>query len=191
MFKKDNIFIATKNKGKLKDFKELLPEYEFKSLLDIDFPEIEETGQTFEENALIKAKTISKKFNVIVIADDSGLVCEGLNGAPGVYSARYAGTNNDEDNNEKLLREIKVKNRDTKFVAVLCLYFPNDDYYFFKGEVKGKIIDEARGSNGFGYDPIFFCEEFNKTFGELNIQEKNSISHRKIAIQKLIDSGLL
>ncbi|XMB87354.1 RdgB/HAM1 family non-canonical purine NTP pyrophosphatase [Mycoplasmatota bacterium WC44] len=191
MYKKDKIFIATKNEGKVKDFRKLLPGYEFSTLLDIDYPEIEETGQTFEENALIKAKTISKQFNVIVISDDSGLVCKGLKGDPGVYSARYAGTNNDSDNNKKLLKEIKGKNKDAKFVAVLCIYFPNDEYYFFRGEVEGRIVDEPKGTNGFGYDPLFFVDEYNKTFGQLSIEEKNTISHRKRAIQKLIDSNLL
>ncbi|XMB66402.1 RdgB/HAM1 family non-canonical purine NTP pyrophosphatase [Mycoplasmatota bacterium zrk1] len=191
MHKRNSLFIATRNKGKLKDFKSLLPKYHIRSLLDTDIPEIEETGTTFQENSLIKAKTISNLLNTTVIADDSGLVCEGLDGEPGVYSARYAGTNSDEDNNKLLLRKIKDENRNAEFVACICLYFPSGDYYFFLGKVKGEIIDTPKGNNGFGYDPIFYVKEFDKTFGELSLKEKNTISHRKKAIQKLIESSLL
>jgi len=191
MNKKNNIFIATTNKGKIKDFTNLLPNHQFQTLLDIDIPEIEETGLTFQENALLKAKTISKLLNITVIADDSGLVCKSLNGAPGIYSSRYAGTGKDEDNNNLLLENIKGKDKEAAFVACICLYFPSGEYHFFEGQVVGKIIDTPNGTNGFGYDPIFYIESLEKTFAQLSINEKNKISHRKMAIQKLIDCDLL
>ena len=191
MNKKNNIFIATTNKGKIKDFTNLLPNHQFQTLLDIDIPEIEETGLTFQENALLKAKTISKLLNITVIADDSGLVCKSLNGAPGIYSSRYAGTGKDEDNNNLLLENIKGQDKEAVFVACICLYFPSGEYHFFEGQVVGKIIDTPIGTNGFGYDPIFYIESLEKTFAQLSINEKNKISHRKMAIQKLIDCDLL
>jgi len=191
MHKRNEILIATKNKGKLKDFATLLPNFDIKSLFDFEIDDIEETGETFSENALIKAKTLSILTGKTVIADDSGLACEGLDGAPGVYSQRYSVTGTDMDNNKLLLKNITGKNRSAKFVSVICIYFPSGEYQFFVGELKGRIVETPRGSNGFGYDPIFYIDNLNKTMAEITQEEKNKISHRRNAMMKLLESGLL
>ncbi len=183
------IIIATKNRGKLAEFSELLGNYfSFKSLLDFDqAPKIIENGSTFEENALKKAEIISAFFNKITIADDSGLVVKALNGEPGIYSARYAGNNSTDDENvNKLLKNIKaIKNRQAKFVCVIAFVNPSGTTKLFEGSCEGVIIDEKRGNNGFGYDPIFYLPEMQKTMAELDPADKNKISHRSIAAKKL------
>ena len=184
------IIIATKNRGKLKEFRDLFRNYfeNIESLLDHEScPEILEDGTTFEENALIKAKAISSIFNKIVLADDSGLVVEALNGEPGIYSARYAGeSSTDDENTDKLLNKIKpYKNRKAKFVSVIALVYPSNETKVFKGICEGLIIDEKRGDNGFGYDPIFFLPDLNKTMAEITPELKNRISHRSEAVMKL------
>lgn len=183
------MFFASGNKGKIKEIKRLLPEYEILDLADSDI-DVEETGTTFRENAYIKAKTIYDMFGIQTLSDDSGLMCEGLDGNPGVYSKRYAGTGNDEDNNLLLVKNIQGKSRGAKFVSCLCLH-DGDNTHYFEGEVYGEIIDTPTGTNGFGYDPIFFLKKENKTFAELTIEEKNKYSHRARALKKLMDSGLL
>lgn len=186
------IIIATKNKGKAKEFKEIFENqgYTIKTLLD--FPEMEdiaETGETFAENALQKASALSKKLNTIVLADDSGLEVNALNGKPGIYSARYAGEHgNDEKNNRKLLEELKnvpETKRDANFHCSLAMVGPNKEALIVEGEVSGRILNEPKGENGFGYDPLFYVPKLEKTMAELTNEEKNKISHRARAIEKL------
>lgn len=183
------LIFATHNNNKVKEVTKMLPSYlSMKSLTAIDFfEEIEETGETFEENALLKAKTIFNKTGKNVFADDSGLVIEALDGAPGVYSARYAGTGKDEDNIAKALKELDGKtNRKAYFISIFCLIL-NGKEYFFEGRVNGTIATEIRGDNGFGYDPIFIPDGFSKSFAQMTPEEKNAISHRGKAIEKLND----
>lgn len=182
-----NIVIATNNQGKIKEFKKIFSNYNILSLKDINYKkEIIENGNTFEENAIIKAKTVSLATNQIVIADDSGLEVFALNNMPGIYSARYAEEHNDLKNNELLIKNMElIEDRRAQFVCVICIYFPNGKYYTSKGICSGIITKEPKGSNGFGYDPYFYVSEFDKTMAELTLDEKNSISHRFKAIKNL------
>ncbi len=184
------LLIASKNKNKIKEFRKIFNDsnIELLSLDDINYlDDIEETGTTFKENSLIKAKTIAKTYNIATIADDSGLECAGLNNEPGVYSARYAGSqHNDDDNNKLLMKRIKnVKNRNARYVCAITLYLPNDKYIICEDYCNGEIIDTPKGENGFGYDPYFYVKEFGKTMAELTLDEKNSISHRSKALERL------
>lgn len=183
------VVIATNNKNKVYEFKSLFnnDSIEFKTLNEIGYnKEIIEDGNTFKENAIIKARQVSKDLGVIAISDDSGLMVEALNGAPGIYSARYAGTHNDKDNNELLIKNLKgIENRNAKYVCAICIYYPDGHYLVTEGEVHGKIIDEPKGKNGFGYDPYFYIDEFKKTFAEVPLELKNTISHRSRAILKM------
>ena len=187
------IIFATKNKGKIKEFKELTDKYKLKlkilSLNDLkNVPEIIENGKTFKENAYLKAKIIFDAFKLPVIADDSGLIVEALGNEPGVFSARYAGEfATDEENNRKLIEKIKnIKDRKAYFQCVLCFIDENGEVYFTDGKCYGEIIDTPKGDNGFGYDPIFYIPELNKTMAELDISTKNKISHRAKAFENLI-----
>ena len=183
------LIFATHNNNKVKEVTKILPSYlSMKSLTDINFfDEIEETGTTFEENAQLKAKTIFDKTGKNIFADDSGLVIEALDGAPGVYSARYAGTGKDEDNIAKALKELEGKtNRKAYFISIFCLIL-NGKEYFFEGRVNGTIATEIMGDNGFGYDPIFIPDGFSKSFAQMSPEEKNAISHRGKAVEKLND----
>ncbi|MGV0755096.1 RdgB/HAM1 family non-canonical purine NTP pyrophosphatase [Empedobacter brevis] len=183
------LIFATHNNNKVKEVKKMLPSYlSMKSLTDIHFfDEIEETGETFEENAQLKAKIIFEKTGKNIFADDSGLVIEALNGAPGVYSHRYAGTGRDEDNIAKALKELEGKtNRKAYFISVFCLIL-NEKEYFFEGRVNGTIATEILGDNGFGYDPIFIPDGHTKSFAQMTAEEKNTISHRGKAVEKLND----
>ena len=189
------ILIATGNKGKAKEFEAIFKEkgLDVKTLLDFpDVPEVEETGKTFAENALLKAETISKQFNCLVLADDSGLMVDALNGQPGVYSARYAGKlKSDAANNAKLMHEltdIPQTERTAKFHCTLAVAAPGKESLVVEGEVKGEILAIPRGDNGFGYDPLFLVPSLNKTMAELSGSEKNKISHRAQAI-KALDSA--
>lgn len=192
------IIFATRNKGKLKEVQKIFgnEKFEIISLSELGFnDEIEETGSTFEENAFIKADTIFKKFKLPVIADDSGLSVDQLDGEPGIYSARYAGDNASYlDNNRKLLSELK-NFREPHFAKFVCnaVYLDKDHKIITVGELLGKIIKEFRGENGFGFDPIFVPRGYSKTLAELELNEKNSISHRakafnllKLKIDKII-----
>jgi len=187
----DELVIATRNKGKLKEFGTLLHKC-FKKISYLgdfkDIPEIEETGKTFKENATIKANRISEITGICTLADDSGLIVDALNGEPGVYSARYAGNNaTDSDNNKKLLKTLKgVKNRTARFECCLILVLKNGDIIEANGICEGVILDEEKGGNGFGYDPLFYLPELKKTMAELTIEEKNIISHRANAIRDLL-----
>lgn len=181
------LIFATHNQHKLEEVKQMLPSnLEFKSLTEINFhDEIDETGTTFIENARIKAQTIYQKTGVNVFADDSGLVIEGLNGAPGVYSARYAGTGKSEDNIAKVLEEMKdISDRKAYFIAVFCLIL-NGEEHFFEGRVNGTIANEILGADGFGYDPIFIPEGHQQSFAQMSAVEKNSMSHRGRAVEQL------
>lgn len=183
------LVFASNNKHKIQEIKALLPNsFTIKSLEDIGCTEdIPETADTIEGNAILKANYVSEKYGLACFADDSGLEVNALNGAPGVYSARYAGEQkNDNDNIEKLLTDLEGKaNRKAQFKTVIALNF-NGEQHLFTGIIKGKIISEKRGSNGFGYDPIFVAESFDKTFAELTSEEKNSVSHRSQAVKELI-----
>jgi XTP/dITP diphosphohydrolase len=185
------IFIASKNKGKVKEIISILEGsgIELFSLLDRnDIPDIEETGTTFEENAYIKAKAVCDVVKIPVLADDSGLEVDHLNGAPGVYSARYAGENaSDKQNCEKLLKElegVEHKSRTARFKCVLILFDGNNKRYF-EGKCEGKIDMSPKGNGGFGYDPLFQPEGYTQTFGELGPDIKNNISHRGKALARL------
>jgi XTP/dITP diphosphohydrolase len=182
------IIFATGNQGKLQEVQNLLSE-EFKilGLKDIHFFEdIPETADTIKGNARLKAEFIYQKFNKDCFADDTGLEVEALNGMPGVYSARYAGEdNNAEANMDKLLDELKgLSNRAARFKTVIVLCY-GGKFYEFEGIVNGTITHERRGGKGFGYDPIFIPDGYDKSFAEMSIEEKNQISHRAIAVKKL------
>lgn len=185
------VVIATNNQNKVREFKSMFdnPNIEFKTLKEIGyFKDIVEDGNTFKENAYIKAMTVAKELNVIAMSDDSGLCVDALNGEPGIYSARYAGTHNDEDNNELLLKNLKgIENRNAHYVCAICLAYPDGKYIIEEGTVNGLIIDERRGNGGFGYDPYFYIPEFNATFAEVPLDKKNTISHRNRALKKIKD----
>ncbi|WP_047985014.1 XTP/dITP diphosphatase [Ornithinibacillus californiensis] len=189
------IIIATKNEGKAKEFKTLFARYNIKavSLLDLseELPDIEETGSTFEENAALKSEGIAEILNIPVIADDSGLVVDALDGRPGIFSARYAGEPKDDKKNlEKVLDELEdvpKEDRSARFVCVLAVTIPGEQTIFKKGFCEGTIAYVEKGSHGFGYDPIFIPKGYNQTMAELGPEEKNKISHRKNAMIQLED----
>jgi XTP/dITP diphosphohydrolase len=186
------IIIATNNLGKAKEFEKLFDKYgiSIETLHDYpELPEVEETGVTFKENAFKKANEISQILGQVVLADDSGLEVDALNGAPGVYSARYAGEPaNDENNNNKLLQDLKSvpnTNRAAQFHCSLALVGPDREPLHVEGKVKGFILREPKGNNGFGYDPLFYIPELDQTMAELSDEEKNEVSHRAQAIKQL------
>ncbi len=181
------IVVATNNFGKVKEFKELFQEDCLLTLKDIQYDkEIEEKGNTFSDNALCKARQVSKDTGYIVLADDSGLEVAALGGEPGVHSARYAKDHDDQANNALLLKKLNGKTqRDARFVCALCIYFPNDFYFMAEGYCTGVITTEARGTNGFGYDPYFLVPEFDQTMAQMPLSVKNKISHRAKALQTL------
>lgn len=191
------IVLATNNAHKVSEFKSCFAQ----KGMDVDFITIRETGfseeiienaDTFEGNALIKAKALCDFTGMIAIADDSGLSVDALDGAPGVYSARYAGEHSsDDDNIDKLLNELsKLGECDThaRFVCSICVYRPDGNVLFVSGESHGEIIFERRGDGKFGYDPVFYYPPFDKTFAEMTSEEKNTVSHRGIAIEKLLEN---
>lgn len=182
------IIVATHNRSKLREISEMLPEYEIKSPSDFSLNEdIEETGKTFFENAFIKAKYVSEKLNLPALADDSGLCVNALNNAPGIMSARYAGDNKDESNNALLLKNLEgVIDRSAEFICCMVYYKPNGEYFTETGKCEGRILLEKDGENGFGYDPLFFSKELNKSMGKASKEEKNSVSHRGKALKKII-----
>jgi XTP/dITP diphosphohydrolase len=183
------LIFASNNTNKLKEIKALVPpQIQVKSLQDIQFDiEIEETGNTLQENAAIKARTIFELTGEACFADDSGLMVDALDGQPGVKSARYAGEPSDNLANINLLLNNlqNIENRNARFQTVVC-YKDAQQEHFFKGEVLGDIIHEMHGTNGFGYDPIFIPKGYTKTFAEMDAEEKNKISHRKNAIAQLV-----
>lgn len=184
------LVIATHNENKVKEFKEIFKDtnYEIVSLHDINFhDEIIEDGTTFQDNALIKALAVHHITKLPVIADDSGLSISALDGFPGVNSARFMQDSTYTEKNLKIVEMLKDhSDKSAKFVAAIALVGLTSFPQVFVGEVKGLIINEERGTNGFGYDPIFFYPDFQKTFGELTIGEKKSISHRGVASELLL-----
>ena len=186
---KIQICLATNNQHKIVELQQMLSDtFDVKTLNEIGcFEEIEETGTTFEENSKIKADYIFNKYGLNIIADDSGLEVEALNNEPGVFSARYGGlpTNHEKNISTLLLNLGDSKNRNARFRTVITLIFEGSTY-FFEGEINGSILNKKRGNEGFGYDPIFVPEGFNETFAEMDSIQKNKISHRGIAIQKMI-----
>lgn len=188
MENKKTLVLASGNKDKIREISEMLPEFAVKGYRDfgLDF-EIEETGETYFENALIKAKTVSEKLNLPVLADDSGLSVDALNGAPGVYSARYAGDGDNEHNNDKLLFVLKKEeNRKAKFICCMVYYVNDKEFYTVTGQTEGEILREREGKNGFGYDPIFYSYDLKKSLGIATDEEKNSISHRSRALKEIV-----
>jgi XTP/dITP diphosphohydrolase len=191
-----NLIVATKNKGKVAEIEDSLKELDYKILslaASSGFPEIEETGSTFEDNARIKADRVFEHFKILTLADDSGLEVDSLGGAPGVYSARYSGADaTDESNCEKLLQKLvkeKDKSRTARFKCVMVLKDSKTEK-IFEGVCEGTIGNEKKGNDGFGYDPLFIPDGYDKTFAELDLKTKNSISHRGKAL-KLLKEYLL
>ncbi len=183
------VVIATNNKNKVKEFKSIInnPNIEFKTLKEIGYDkDIVEDGNTFVENALIKARTVSHDLNCIAISDDSGLEVRALNWAPGIYSARYAGGHDDLENNKLLIKNLKgIEDRFARYACAIAICYPNGDELTEIAYCEGKIIDTPLGENGFGYDPYFYVDEFNKTLAQVSLEEKNKISHRAKAIRKI------
>jgi XTP/dITP diphosphohydrolase len=188
------VVLATKNHHKVKEILEIWGEMPFEILTLDYFPEIgaiEESGETFRENALKKAREVASRTGLVTVSDDSGLEVDGLKGAPGVFSARYAGEGaTDQDNNERLLREIRdiplnSPERKARFRCVAALVDPLGFETTVEGVVEGRVIDELRGRNGFGYDPLFLIPEKGLTTAEMSSQEKHSISHRARAFRRL------
>lgn len=184
------VVFASHNAGKIKEIKELLQPFgiNVKSALDMKLPDVEETGSTFAENSLLKSQTIAELTGLPCIADDSGLCVDALNGAPGVYSARYAPNRDFDKGMEKLLAEMAQspnKSRKAHFSCVISLAFPNGGYELFEGRVDGHIATEKQGIGGFGYDPLFIPDGFAKSFAQMSKDEKNQVSHRGRAVEKL------
>jgi XTP/dITP diphosphohydrolase len=185
------LYCATGNEGKLREFRmaalhapveiELLPSYK-------QLPECVEDGATFEENAIKKALHYSPHASGPLFADDSGLEVDALGGAPGVYSARFSGPGaTDESNNRLLLEKLRgVANRAARFVCAIALFEGGERIGVYRGEVAGTILDQSRGSGGFGYDPLFYCPEFGCTFGEATAEQKFSLSHRGRALRQML-----
>lgn len=186
------IIAATKNQNKIREISEKFAPLGFEVIsqsdagIDID---VEETGDTFAKNALIKARAVAMVCDDYVLADDSGLCVDALGGRPGVFSARYAGEGApDSAKIEKILGELEgEENRTAKFVTNIAFIFPDGREIVTQGEVLGRILRESRGENGFGYDPIFFSDELSKTFAEATLEEKNTVSHRSRALSALYD----
>ncbi len=187
----NELIIASKNRGKIEEYKNALKPLGFSLKSLLDFPEIEdveEIGESFVENAIIKAKAIYNLTKKPIIADDSGLCVDALPEELGVRSKRFSSSGNDEDNIDLLLKKLSnISNRNASFVCVICFYSSFDSVKTYSGKTDGLIIDERRGKNGFGYDPIFYLPDLNKTFAQLNILEKQEVSHRGKAINKLIE----
>jgi XTP/dITP diphosphohydrolase len=186
--------VATRNKGKLKEIKEILAgmSYEVITMEEAGFDkEIEETGQTFEENALLKAQKVYEALGEIVMADDSGLEVDYLNGAPGIYSSRFAGENaSDAERIDKLLKMlegVEIKDRKARFVCSIAVVFSDDLSFVVRGTCEGYIAFKPEGDNGFGYDPVFYIPEYGKTMAQLDSEEKNRISHRGRALNLMLE----
>lgn len=184
------IVIASNNKHKVKEIKQLIGEYFDKiySLKELNIDvEIEETGSSFYENALIKAKAISQRVNMQALADDSGLMVEYLDGKPGVYSARFAGApSDDKKNNQLLIQKLKgIKNRKACFKTCIVIFNPKGEIISAEGITEGEILEKEVGNNGFGYDPLFYSYDLCKSFGVATEEEKNAVSHRSRALKAI------
>lgn len=188
----DEIIFASHNRGKIAEIKQLLQPYHIKVLSaeDMDLPDVEETGTTFEENAALKAVTIAKITGKPCISDDSGLCVKALGGRPGVYSARYAPDRDFDKGMDKLLAEIETSgeaDRSAWFACVVVWAWPDGTYQSFEGRVDGAITTQKQGNGGFGFDPVFMPEGYHQTFAQLGADVKNKVSHRARAMAKLID----
>jgi XTP/dITP diphosphohydrolase len=197
--KGETLVVATHNKGKLREFADLLAPHGLTAKLagDLGLPEPEETGVTFEENAAIKAAAAAVASGMPSLADDSGVVVDALGGAPGVYSARWAGPDKDfaiamqrVEDGLRAANAMTAAERTARFVAVLCLAFPDGTSECWRGEIEGTMIWPPRGTNGFGYDPMFLPEGETRTFGELTREEKHGRSHRARAFAKFAEAKL-
>lgn len=185
---KEKLVVATGNAHKLREIAEIFTEYEVVSQKQMGFNEdVEETGTTFAENALIKARAAANALNLPALADDSGLCVDALNGAPGVYSARYCGKHGDDKaNRDLLLKNLKdVDNRRAHFTSAIALVYPDGKEIVVEGKTYGNILTEEQGDGGFGYDCIFESEDLRKSFGLATAEEKNSVSHRFRGLQAL------
>jgi XTP/dITP diphosphohydrolase len=189
-----DILLATNNQGKVQELVKLLGDLPFNVLSLQDFPEIgeiEEDGETFADNALIKARTAAGISRLLTLADDSGLEVDALQGRPGVHSARFAGEPKDDNaNNAKLLellRDVPSEQRTARFKSVIAVVAPSGEEFLTEGACEGVIGFAPKGTEGFGYDPLFFVIEFDKTFSELTLEEKNSISHRGKALRAALE----
>lgn len=186
------LVVASHNPGKVREIKELLAPFgiETKGAAELNLPEPEETGSTFAENAALKARAAAKASGLPSLADDSGLAVTALGGAPGIYSARWAGEKKDfSAAMQRVERELQGKqDRSAKFVCALALAAPGGEMQIFEGEVHGQLVFPPRGNKGFGYDPIFIADGMNETFGEIDPALKHSISHRARAFEKLVNS---
>lgn len=185
----EKIVVASHNQGKIKEFQTMLAPYQIEvvSAQELNLPDVEETGTTFEENARLKAETLSKISGLPCLADDSGLCVTALDGRPGVFSARYAPDRDFNKGMEMLLQELKdtgSKDRSAYFACVLALAIPGEESYIFEGLVNGNLLEAPRGDAGFGYDPIFVPRGYDRTFAEFVKEAKNQISHRGIAFKK-------
>ena len=185
--------LASKNAHKLREISEMVSQYGIdlvlQSELGIDV-DVEETGSTFEENSMLKAAAVMKKSGMAAIADDSGLMVDALDGAPGIYSARFGGEacKNDKERYEYLLKKLEgvpEEKRTAKFVSVITLLYPDGSSVVARGECPGRILHAPRGENGFGYDPVFYVDEDGMTMSEMSPERKNQISHRARALQAL------
>ena len=184
------IVIASSNKGKLKEYESLLKPLGFEIFSLFDFPDLNiiESGTTFSENALLKAKALKKRTNELVLADDSGLEVTALNNRPGVYSKRFSKEGTDHANNLKLLDVMeKEADRSARFITVIVLLDKDHREHYFKGILEGYIHTKTEGNNGFGYDPLFIPAGYHQTLAELDITVKNKISHRAKALRKVLD----
>lgn len=186
----NKLLFASHNAGKIAEIKNMLAPLEIKviSALDIALPDVDETGKTFAENSLLKSQTIAKALGIPCIADDSGLCVDALNGAPGVYSARYAPNRDFDKGMDKLLNEMKQsteKSRKAHFSCVVSLAYPDGSYKLFEGRVDGTIaLEKMEGQEGFGYDPVFIPDGYDCSFAQMSKEDKNKISHRGRAMQK-------
>lgn len=188
------ILIATKNPGKAREYRKIFEPkgFEVTTLLDLDadqVPEIDENGNSFVENALIKANALMNVTHATVLADDSGLCVDALNGAPGIHSARYAGDHDDIANRKKLLealKDVSADKRTAHFHTSIVVVHPDKTPLEVSGEAFGRILDYETGNDGFGYDPLFYSNDLQKSFAEVSIDEKNRVSHRGKAVKKLM-----
>ena len=187
--KKMRLVVASGNKNKLREIAEIFTDFEVVSQKEMGFDEdVEETGKTFAENALIKARAASKALGMVALADDSGICVDALGGAPGVYSARYCGHHgSDKENRDLLLKNLEgVENRSAYFQSAIALVYPDGRELLAEGRTNGVILTEEVGEGGFGYDCIFFSDDLQKSFGVASAEEKNAVSHRFRALQALL-----
>ena len=184
--KLEKIVVASSNEGKIAEIKSIFTDAQIVSMQELGFTEdIEETGKTFKENAKIKAETVAKKFSLPALSDDSGLCVEALHGAPGIYSARFSGEGPAENRKLLLKRMEHISDRRAYFESAVCLCMPDGKTYFGQGKTYGRILYEEIGTNGFGYDCLFFSDDLKKSFGLATDAEKNGVSHRFRALADL------